>query len=258
MNTNRIFAIGTAVAIAAILGLGWLVGLSPLLASAAQADQERLLVEQTNQVQQATLASMKADFERLDEIEADLYALRVAIPSEVDSDVIYDYLARIQAAVPTRVESIVTGEALPYGVSVDAPDAAPGEAGETAGVAQFEGLYTVPVTITFPKGTSVTDAIALAGALQNGPRIFLVTAITRPASSDGSAGTLTAFMFVMSERDETPGSSAGDHDPSLDKYTRGAIARWGSDGEVIPTPTPTPGETETPAPTDSPSPTPTP
>jgi len=258
MNANRIFAIGTAVAIAAILGLGWLVGLSPLLASAALADQERVVVEQGNQAQQATLASMKADFERLDEIETDLNALRVAIPGEVDSDVIYAYLGRIQAGVPTRVETIVIGEVTPYGVSADAPDAVPGEAGETAGVAQFEGLYTVPVTITFPRGTVVPEIIAFAGAMQNGPRIFLVTAITRPASSDGSAGTITAYMFVMAERDETPGSSAGDHDSSLDKYTRGAIARWGSDGEVIPTPTPTPGETETPAPTDSPSPTPTP
>jgi hypothetical protein len=258
MNTNRIFAIVTAVAIAAILGLGWFIGLSPLLASAAQADQERIVVEQTNQAQQATLANMKADFERLDEIEAELKALRVAIPSEVDSDVIYAYLARIQGGASARVETINTGEAVPYGASTDDPDAVPTEEGTTAGVAQFEGLYTVPITITFFKGTSVTDAIAFAGAMQNGPRIFVVTAITRPASSDGSAGTITAYMFVMAERDETPGSSAGDHDPSLDKYTRGPIGRWGSDGEVLPEPTSTPGETETPAPSDSPAPTPTP
>jgi hypothetical protein len=257
MNTNRIFALGTVVAIAAIVGLGWFVGLSPLLASAALADQERLMVEQTNQAQQATLASMKSDFERLDEIVADLDALRVAIPSEVDSDVIYAYLARIQDGVPVRVETIITGEAVPYGVSADAPDAVPGEAGTTAGVAQFEGLYTIPVTITFPRGTDAADIITLVGAMQNGPRIFLVTAITRPASSDGSAGTVTAYMFVMAERDDTPGSSAGDHDPSLDRYIRGAIARWGSQGEPgsdAPTPAPTPEQTgeSTPAPTPTP------
>ncbi|MGB3911260.1 MAG: hypothetical protein WBL06_12385 [Pseudolysinimonas sp.] len=246
MNANRIFALATVIVIAGVLGLGWLVGLSPLLAAASQADQERLLVEQTNQAQQATLASMKADFERLDEIALDLEALRVAVPSEVDSDVIYAYLARIQAGVPTMVETIVTGEAAPYGQSLDAVEAAPGEAEATAGVAQFDGLYTVPITITFPRGTVVDEIVAFAGAMQNGPRIFLVTAITRPASSDGAAGTITAYMFVMAERDETPGSSADDHDPSLDQYTRGVIARWGSDSEPTPAPTPTPTPTPTP------------
>ena len=257
MNANRIFAIVTAVAIAAILGLGWFLGVSPLLSAAALADQERLVVEQTNAAQQATLAAMMSDFQRLDEIEAELEALRVAVPNEVDSDVVYDYLARIQSGVPVTVLKVTTGEAIPYGQALDAAEGQAPE-GTTAGVAQFEGLYTLPITIDFQKGTTVPEIIAFAGAMQNGPRIFLVSAITRPASSDGSAGTITAYMFVMAERDETPGSSAGDHDESLDKYTRGAIARWGSDGEVIPTPTPTPGETDTPAPTDSPSPTPTP
>ncbi len=39
MNANRIFALGTVIVIAAVLGLGWLVGLSPLLTAAELADQ---------------------------------------------------------------------------------------------------------------------------------------------------------------------------------------------------------------------------
>jgi hypothetical protein len=258
VNATRIFGLVTAIVIAAILGLGWLLGLSPLLNAASQADEERALVEQNNLAQQATLAGMKADFERLDEIEAEIEAFRVAIPNEVDSDLIYDYLARIQGAVATSVEKITTGEAVPYGQVDSVPADDGGDPSQApVGVAQFDGLYTVPVTIDFLKGTPAEEIIAFAGAMQNGPRIFLVTAITRPVGSDASAGTITAYMFVLAERDDTPGVSAGDHDPVLDTYTRGVVGPWGKAGGPS-APSPTPSETGTPAPSDSPSPTPTP
>lgn len=263
MNANRIFALGTVVVIAAVLGLGWLIGLSPLLTAAALADQERIAVEQTNQAQQATLASMKSDFERLDEIEEELSALRVAIPNEVDSDTIYALLAGYQVGIPTMVETITTGEAIAYGQTTDDPDAQPVEGAETAGVAQFEGLYTVPVTITFPKGTVATEIIAFAGAMQNGPRIFLVTSITRPSTSDGSAGTITAYMFVLAERDDTPGASSGSLDGALAGFTVGGIPAWGSQGDAdstdeTPTPAPTPSGTLSGTPTPTPTGTPAP
>ena len=73
MNANRIFAIGTAIAIAAILGLAWLVGLSPLLAAAALADQDRVVVEQNNAAQQARLANMKSDFDTFNRIYAEYF-----------------------------------------------------------------------------------------------------------------------------------------------------------------------------------------
>jgi hypothetical protein len=257
VNATRIFGLVTAIAIAAILGLGWLLGLSPLLTAAAQAEDERALVEQNNLAQQATLAAMKADFERLDEIEAQIEAFRVAIPNEVDSDVIYDYLSRIQGGVP-MVEMITTGEAVPYGQVDGAPDEGADPSQAPVGVAQFDGLYTVPVTIDFVKGTPAEAIIAFAGAMQNAPRIFLVTAITRPVGSDGSAGTITAYMFVLAARDDTPGASAGQHDPALDGDISG-FGPWGkSGGSSAPSPTPTTSETETPAPSDSPTPTPTP
>jgi hypothetical protein len=259
VNATRIFGLVTAIVIAAILGLGWLLGLSPLLTAAAQAEDERALVEQNNLAQQATLAAMKADFERLDDIEAEIEAFRVAIPNEVDSDVLYDYLSRIQAGVP-NVDAITTGEAVPYGQIEGVPDSGAADPSQApVGVAQFDGLYTVPVTIDFVKGTTADEIIAFAGAMQNGPRIFLVTAITRPVGSDGSAGTITAYMFVLAERDDTPGSSAGEHDPVLDAYSRGLVGPWGkAGGSSDPSPTPTSSETETPAPGETPSPTPTP
>lgn len=260
MNANRIFAMATALVIAAVLGLGWLLGVSPLLAAADQADQERITVEQTNLAQQTTLAAMKAEFDRLDEIEDQLQALRVAIPNEVDSDTIYAYLAGIQNGTAAFVESITTGEAAPYGQTSETSQAPPGEGEAPSGVAQFEGLYTVPVTITFVKGVSVAEIIAFAGAMQNGPRIFLVTAITRPASSDGSSGTITAYMFVLADRDDSPGASAGALDEALAGYPIPVIKRWGpqgSDAEEATAP-PTPEETAAPTPSGTPTPTPTP
>jgi hypothetical protein len=246
----------TAVVIGAVLALGWFLGVSPLLNGAAQAETDRQAVEQTNAAQQAQLAAMKEQFDRLDELEAELADLRLAIPSEVDSDFIYGYLAGIQAGVPTVVETIVTGEAVPYGQVTDTPDGETVDPSTAAGATQFEGLYTVPITITFAKGVTWPEIVTFAGAMQVGPRVLLVTSITRPTQSDGSSGTITAYMFVMAESDDTPGSAAHSHDEALEDYTQGPLAPWGTQGSGTPAPTPTPSGSATPTPTPTGTPAP--
>ena len=256
MNANRIWAIGTILAIAGILGLGWLVGVSPLLSQATEADQQRVGVEQTNQVAQAVLEGMKEDHDRLPELEAELASLKLSIPTEVDSDFVYAYLAGIQSGVGVTVEKVTTGEAQPYGV----PTAADGGGSEVpAGAASVPDFYTVPVTITFPEGTSATEIVAFAGALQNGPRIFLVTSIARPSTAE-SEPTITAYMFVMSVPDDSPGSSEGEHAEALLDVAIPVIKEWdwrakSPDDEATPgaTPTPTPGTTDSATPTPTPT-----
>lgn len=242
--------------IAAVLGLGWLLGVSPLLTQASAADMDRISVEQNNQAQVIALGQMKADFGRLSELEAQIDTLKLSIPNEVDSDFLYAYLSRI-AGGSSIVKDIHTGEAQVYGSPTTSDGAAPAAptapADPTATPAPVPGvanLYTVPVTITFRKEASGADVLAYAGLMQNGPRIFVITNISRDPGPD-SSGTITAYMFVISNVDDTPGTSAGTHENVLSDLTIPVISPWGPTSAPAPSGTPTPNPTggATPAPT---------
>lgn len=264
MMSNRIWALGAGILVVAVLALGYLLGVAPLLAQAKIADDQRLSVEQSNQAQVLKLAQMKADFDRLDELEEQVGALRLSIPGEVDSDVIYAYLSGLQAGTGAPVESIVTGEAQVYGAppiegGTPAPAAttAPEEGATTdptaapATVAGVENLYTVPVTITFQSTATAEQVLAFAGAMQSGPRLFLVTAIARQTGTESAA--ITAFMFVISDPDETPGAASGELDEAIAAFKPRPFVPW----KKVPGVTPTPTDSATPAPTDSATPAPT-
>jgi hypothetical protein len=241
MNTNRIFGLVTVLLVAAVLVLGWILGVSPLLTQAAAADEERVTVEQANLVETARLTEMKAQYDRLDEIELELAKLRISMPAESDTDFTYRLLSEIQSASGATVNSIQTGEALPYGVATGS-EVAVEPSDPQAGTPS--GLYTIPVTVTFDK-VPASNVMAYASLMQNGPRLFLVTSI----SGDGKeSSTITAFMFVM-------------HDPTAprgaaEEAYSGVLPTPKAAGKVVveptPEPTPTPGETATPTPTPTP------
>jgi hypothetical protein len=262
--TNRIWALATLLVIAAVVILGWLLGVSPLLNAAAAADADRVTVEQNNQAQTVALAQMKADFERLDELQTQIDSLKLSIPNEVDSDYLYSYLSGLDAL--SIIDDVNTGEAQVYGIATPADgsatvapattDPATGDpAAVPATVPGVENLYTVPVTITFRKGVTGDLILAYAGLLQNGPRIFVITKIGREVGVETS-GTITAYMFVISAPDDSPGSTFGEYVDLLKNVKPMVIKPWGPDG-TAPLPTPTESATPDPSGTETPTPTPT-
>lgn len=241
MNTNRIFGLVTVALVAAVLVLGWMLGVSPQLAQATAADEQRVAVEETNRVETAKLTEMKAQYDRLDEIELDLAKLRISMPAESDTDFTYRLLSLIQSASGATVNSIQTGEALPYGVATGAEVAVEPSEPETVAPKR---LYTIPVTITFDK-VPASNVMTFASLMQNGDRLFLVTAIT---GDGGDASTITAFMFVMYDPDAPRGAA--------ELAYSGVLPTPKAAGKVVveptPEPTATPGETATPTPTPTP------
>lgn len=236
MNGNRIWVLVTTVAIAAILGLGWLLGVSPLLAQAETAETERAAVELTNASQQAALLQMQDQFEQLDDLEVALEELRLSIPGETDADGVYALLAAYRDVAGASPALITLGEAVQYGVPVDAgttASPAPGSAPPATGRLATD-LYSVPITVTF-EGTSLDAVYAFVYLMQHGPRLFLVSSVT--TSPEGS--TITAHVFVI-------------HD--------GATSVVVPEGATVPEPAPTESATPTPDPSGTPTPevTPTP
>jgi len=243
MNANRIFGLVTVVIVAAVLVLGWILGVSPLLAPAAAADEQRAVVEQTNRAETAKLTQMREQYDRLDEIELDLAKLRISMPAESDTDFTYRLLSLFQSATGATVNSIQVGEALPYGAATGSEVAVEPSEPETA---TPDRLYTIPVTITFDK-IPAYQVMNFVSSMQNGPRLFLVTSV----SGDGEdSSTITAFMFVMYDPTAPRGAA--------EEAYSGVLPTPKTAGKVVveptPSPTPTPGETGEPTPTPTPTP----
>ncbi len=253
MTGTRIWALGTAVVIIAVLALGYLLGISPMLARLSAAELELANAEANNQVQLGTLQVMKAQFEDLEALEDELEVLRIAIPGAIDTDFIYSLLAGYQSATGTNVTGITTGEAQPYGAPTDAEGSA--EASAEA-VASIPNLYTVPITITFTDNTA-GQVLSFVAAMQRGPRLFLVTSVTGSGASEGggNTSTVTAFMFVLAD----PSATADDATEALLEHgfdATQAATPIGPKPTATPTPTPTPSESATPTPTPTGTPAP--
>lgn len=247
MTGNRIWLFGAALATVAILILGWLVGVSPKLGEASQAMSDTASVRAQNLDQEARLATLRDQFERLDEFKAHLDVLRIAIPDAPDLEDFYDFLQNASVSAGVVIKSITAAEASQYGTVAGAPATpaepttpaptdsstpVPGTATPPPPAPASSDVYTVRVEIV------VTGAplavIAFSKIAQLGKRFFLSTALSYDEST--VSGTVTGYLFVIPS-------------PDIPLFQK-----------PKPTPAPTPTPTPTPAPTDEPTdePTPTP
>jgi hypothetical protein len=252
VNTNRIWALGTAVAIIAVLALGYLLGVQPMLNRLDTAKAELVSTQANNAAQQATLAVMKGQYETLDELRDELEVLRISIPGALDSDFVYVLFAQYAVSAGATIESITLGEAQPYGVTADGTPT-------VEGVNPVANLHTVPVTVSI-RGEFAAPALGFIAGLQRGPRLFLVTSFSAGGGDGGSEGaeeaisTITGFMFVLADPTASPEDATKaliDHPLDPEQFTKPL-------GGPRPTPTPTPTDTATPDPSESATPTPTP
>lgn len=237
MNAQRLWGLVTAIVIAAVLGLGWLLGVSPLLAVASDADAQREAAEATNLAQEATLVELRTKFENVDQYQLELAELRETLPASSEIEAFYAQLSRMADDVEVRILGVTTGQPRLYGTTDDgstvalADDAtavAPPPSGRAA-----EALYVVPVSITVQnKPDEVFDFVR---ALQQSTRVTLVTNVAFVGGYTGDpSGTITAYIFVM-------------HDPSYDPDAP-------APDEVEPTAEPSAEPTATPTPTPTPTP----
>lgn len=201
MTATRIWTIGAAALIAAILALGWFLGVAPLFAQKAAADAERANVEAQTLAQQATLQTMKADFENLDAILAELEPLQASIPSNEGVELFAAFVSSVAASHELVVASYVATE-MPYGGVVVEGEAGTTSAG-TGGPALTTAagtVYALPITIGF-EGTpeALTDAVR---ELQTGPRLFLVQNLSFARGSAGGtpSATVTGYLFLLTDR----------------------------------------------------------
>ena len=77
--------IGGTVAVSLTLGLaGWFLAISPTLATASETRTAAQAQEDQNGVAEARIASLKEQFTQIDQLKAELAAMRLQIPTSYD------------------------------------------------------------------------------------------------------------------------------------------------------------------------------
>jgi hypothetical protein len=261
-NYGRLVTLVGGIIGVALIALGWFVILSPLLDRVGELDAQRAQIEAQNEVERTLLAEMKAQYENLDELVAELEELRVSVPGDQDLRAFFDHVAAAAGDAGVVLNGVSVEGALPFvAAAVEGGVVAPPPAEETtaetteeapvgsviaagdlgpppvASTALISNLYVLPISMSIT--ADVKQATAFLKILQGlEGRLILVDGVSMTLGTSLS-GEITGYIFVV-------------HDPSQGPV--GALPEPALPEEVDPAVEPT----ATPAPTTTPSPTPTP
>lgn len=248
MKTSKTtpWVVGAAFAAVVILGLAWVLGVSPQLESAQQSRDEASGVRAQNLVHAQRLAELQEQFEHLDEYKAELAEIRVQIPTEDgEPALIREVQAGVTAAavflvsLVSDVPEAVVPQATTPGAAQPTPaptEGATTEGGEAAGGESAPGAE--PATPTevpsIPGFVAVPFSVTVLGPFSNGiafidlaqtmfDRLFVVTQFKvtgqqptpasggRPEIREGDYETLVSgYVFVLPETEQAPTESTGD------------------------------------------------
>ncbi|HLU63491.1 MAG TPA: hypothetical protein VKY66_03075 [Protaetiibacter sp.] len=201
MGGGRIWLLVGGLVGAVVIGLGWLIGASPLFAQASAADAQRADVEATNAQLEITLAQMrKLDGEK-EELLARLDELHETVPTVPN---IEDYLDWVATAAARAAVSLPN-------TSVGTPQLVAIEDGATADFSAglANSLYVIPVTIDI--GGDPAQMNAFVQQLQTDGRLQLLTRVTLNFGTSLS-GKLEGYVFVVHDASAGPLLSAGSDD----------------------------------------------
>lgn len=238
MNAARLWTFGSLVIIVALLVATWLVGISPRLDEAAQANTDRETVEVQNGIQQVTLASLKKQFENIGELRDQLAELRTAIPAEVALADLVGELNVLAKRAGVVVTSLGFSDPVAY-APVEDPNA-DAEATAALGSVSPETFFAIPVQLTV--SGEYAKALRFVSLLQSADRFFLVDGLTLASGvmvSDAAVElSLSGQVFVL--LDASAAEAADGEQPAAAPAA----------GEATPT-APAPAPTVTPAPTET-------
>jgi len=217
MNATRLVSLVLVIVTIAVAAIGWFLGIAPLLSQAATARDEQVSVDAQNAQYAAIVAQLAADFERIDEIEAEFDELQRAVPASAATEAALAEIAAAAAATGVVVDAVTFSGSTPF-----TPVAADGSTVQpTAELSSdlLARLFSVPITVS--ANGSYAALVDFVDRLQLGERLILVTVVSYSGTGDATALQAGGSMMVLAPAGTTV-------DPSVT--------------------TPTPEPTETPAP----------
>jgi Tfp pilus assembly protein PilO len=219
MNSTRLITIAVAIVAIGVALLGWFLGISPLLAQAERARSEQAAVDAMNAQHSAVLAQLQADFERIDELEAEYDEVQRAMPNGPATDLMLDEVDAAAAATGVVVTSVSFSE----GVLVTAGSGESGVTNDPTAVPEALATRLASVPFAIAASGQYSSLVAFVDQLQLGDRLTLVTTLSFVGMAEASTAQIGGLLIVLADEPVT-----------------GAAAP--------PAPTETPTPTETPAP----------
>jgi Tfp pilus assembly protein PilO len=260
MNTDRLWLIAAVAVMAIVAAAGWFLGVSPIVSSAVAANEQVSTITASNAASLTKVATLKAQYADIGELQTSLNKLRESIPETVNSSDFLQELDALGMAHNVTLTTVTIGAATLYVAPTDPAGAATSTTTSTSTPTPTPTPTTAPTTSATPTTSAAgqfvlvpvviavtgkfSDVRDFIGAVQGGARLYLANSVAiteggSTGSGGGSAtGTLTGNIFTL-QGTSTPVAGTPDATP-----------------EATPTPTPTP--TDTSIPTISPTPTVTP
>lgn len=217
MRYGKALVAGGAIAIAAVVAGGWLLGVQPLLASASASEQELQAVRRLNEVQTTRLEELGARGDALAGIRETVSDLERAIPSDEAMAEFLGEISSVERTTGARVISLTaspmtdlaTGATSDGGATAGAPAAAASPdasatasassatAAASSATAGVPGLKALPISLSaLGSPQSVSDFI---DALQSDGRYLSLSSIalsTDPATGESRADLVgTAYVL---------------------------------------------------------------
>lgn len=221
MDKNRMWVIGSVLAMVAVLLLGWVAGIQPQLTSAAAADEERSTVEQTNIIQAAALAKLKEDFAGIDALKASLEPLAASVPSGTEAPAFVSQIDALAVAHGVALLGLTMADPVAYtpvdppaAVEADGTDAAatetsaevvPAPEAAVAGAppvtnSQITATNFASLAVSIDVSGSYTNVLNFVSALQSGTRLLMVTGLKTAAVPEAPGevtATISGFIYSL-------------------------------------------------------------
>lgn len=223
MDKNRMWVIGSVLAMVAVLFLGWVAGIQPQLAAAGIANAERATVEQTNVVQAAALAKLTEDFASLDSLKASLAPLADSVPSGTEAPAFLSQMDALAVAHGVTLVGITMADPMAYtpivppatvptgGTDAEAEvtsevqtDAAAAPEAAVAGAppvtnSQITSTNFASLAVNVEVSGSYANVLNFVSAVQSGTRLFMVTGL-KTAATDAPGevtATISGFIYAL-------------------------------------------------------------
>jgi Tfp pilus assembly protein PilO len=213
MNTNsstRLWIIGSMLLVIAIVAMGWFLGVSPKLAEAATAGQQKSEAEAQNVVHESEIAVIKKQFDQLPALKSQLAVLRAAVPAGNGMSAFLDELHALEQQNQVSLTDFKAGDGEPYTpVKSTVPTVS-----TTNPLITADNFVAIPVSVTVSGDN--TNIMRFVDGVQTGDRLFLVTSLkldqdkagatttTKAAPPAAFTATISGFVYVLLDKPATP------------------------------------------------------
>ena len=203
MNRNKTWVISAILAIVAIVGGGWLVGIQPQMSATGEANQKRATAQLQNATSQALLVILRKDYEGINKFKQQLNSLRVAIPSSAEIPTFVTELNSLAISNQIIVKSISVNDAKPYLPAV----ASSGSAQSATTNSKITSANFILIPVQLSVSGPYAKVLDFVHQVQIGSRLFFVSMLSSSGSTDtkGTSNANRATAATPEKVDATVG-----------------------------------------------------